>query len=365
MKKILVFGITENPGGVESVIMSYYRSIDRNQIQFDFLCNTEEVAYEDEIKALGGTVYRIPARRDGRRIFYQALDRFMREHASEYHGIWVNVCSLANIDYLVYAKKYGISKRIIHCHNAENGDSFLRGMLHRLNRFRVKQVATDFWSCSDEASRWFFGSGFEKNKNYRYVTNAIDPYKFAANESVRSEYRRKLSVEDKFVVGHIGRFHFQKNHKFVLEVFRELKNIRPEAELLLIGQGDLMQETRQLAETMQIADSVQFLGVRSDIPQLYQAMDVFLFPSIFEGLPIVLLEAQANGLPCLISDRITSKIGVNRNLYRKRLDDSAKDWAASLVDAASEPGRIVPTDFYESPFNIEKQVKLLETLLSS
>ena len=134
MKKVLVFGMTENPGGVESVIMNYYRAMDRSRVQLDFLCNSDTVAYEEEIVALGGTVYKIPARRDGRRAFHQALDAFMAQHAREYCAIWVNVCSLANIDYLKAAKKYGIPKRIIHCHNAANGDSFLRGLLHRYNR---------------------------------------------------------------------------------------------------------------------------------------------------------------------------------------------------------------------------------------
>ena len=262
MIKILVFGITENPGGVESVIMNYYRSLDREKIQFDFLCNTETVAYETEILQLGGTVYRIPARRDERKAFFDALDQFMRDHASEYHGIWVNVCSLANIDYLVYAKKYGISKRIIHCHNADNGDSFLRGLLHRFNRLRIRRVATDFWSCSDEASKWFYGAGMTKNLNYRYITNAIDPGKFVMDKAVRADYRKKLSVEKKLVIGHIGRFHFQKNHRFVLEVFREVRKLRSEAELLLIGQGELTEEIKKAAETMGISDSVQFLGVR-------------------------------------------------------------------------------------------------------
>ena len=156
MIKILVFGITQNPGGVESVIMNYYQKLNKNKIQFDFLCNTLEVAYEKEILKLGGKIYRITARSENAKKYKKELEDFYKKHAHEYNAIWVNVCSLANIDYLKMAKKYNIKYRIIHSHNSENMDSKLRGILHKINKKLIKKYATDYWACSEEAGKWFF-----------------------------------------------------------------------------------------------------------------------------------------------------------------------------------------------------------------
>lgn len=364
MKTVLVFGITDNPGGIESVIMNYYRRIDRTRIQFEFLCNTQVVAYEEEIKKLGGVIHRIPARRDGRKRFSEALNMFMRRNAEKYCAIWVNVCSLANIDYLKAAKKFGIPKRVIHCHNADNGDSFLRGQLHKINRLQIGRYATDFWSCSDEASKWFFGEKNIKSPKYRLVYNAVDPDNFIQDDKVRTCCRRKLNCEKKIVIGHIGRFHFQKNHQFVIEVMKALKEKRNDIELLLVGQGELMEEIKNKVSESNLEENVQFLGVRSDIPQLYQAMDVFLFPSVFEGLPIVLLEAQANGLPCVISDSITEKIKVNDNLSFLSLEDSPEIWADFILNTALKEGRVSQEKFLKSVYNIKLQAENLEKLLA-
>lgn len=364
MKKVLVFGMTENPGGVESVIMNYYRAIDRSWVQFDFLCNSQTVAYEEEIQVLGGSVYKIPARRDGRRAFAQALDSFMAAHAREYCAIWVNVCSLANIDYLKAAQKYGIPKRIIHCHNAANGDSFLRGLLHRYNRRVVRRVATDFWSCSDGACPWFYGAPASQLPNYQLITNAIDPAQFVPDPQVRKEYRRKLGCENALVVGHVGRFHFQKNQSFVLDVVSELMQMGQPVKALLVGQGEDLEAMQEKARTLSIEEQVSFLGVRTDTAQLYQAMDVFLFPSRFEGLPMALLEAQANGVPCVVSDAIVPDIQVNQNLYRLSLHDSPRQWAEFLVNTAWKAGRVNQDEFTRSPYDIDSQVERLQALLT-
>lgn len=364
MKKVLVFGMTENPGGVESVIMNYYRAMDRSLVQLDFLCNSQTVAYEDEILALGGGVYKVPARRDGRRAFAQALEAFMAQHAGEYCSIWVNVCSLANIDYLKAAQKYGIPKRIIHCHNAANGDSFLRGLLHRYNRGVVRRVATDFWSCSDEACPWFYGAEARELPHYQLITNAIDPTPFVPDPQVRHAYRRQLGCEDALVVGHVGRFHFQKNQSFLLDVVAELAYMGQPVKALLVGQGEELEPMKEKVRSLGLEGRVEFLGVRADTAQLYQAMDVFVFPSRFEGLPMALLEAQANGLPCVVSDAIVPDIQVNQNLYRLSLQDGPKRWAECVVHTALQAGRVEPTQFAHSPYDINRQVQRLQSLLT-
>ena len=364
MKKVLVFGMTENPGGVESVIMNYYRAMDRTQVQFDFLCNSQTVAYEEEIGSLGGMVYKIPARRDGRRAFSQALDHFMVQHAGEYCAIWVNVCSLANIDYLKSAKKYGIPKRIIHCHNAANGDGVLRGLLHRVNRRAVRRVATDFWSCSDGACPWFYGAPASQLPRYQRITNAIDPAQFAPDGRIRTEYRRKLGCGNALVVGHVGRFHVQKNQSFVLDVVAELVRMGQPVKALLAGQGEDLAAMQEKARALGLGERVTFLGVRSDTAQLYQAMDVFLFPSRFEGLPMALLEAQANGVPCVVSDAIVPEIQVNTNLYRLSLEDSPEVWARCVVEQAVQAGRVDQEKFLRSPYDVNRQARRLQELLT-
>ena len=165
MNKVLVFGITDNMGGIESVIMNYYRTIDRNKIQFDFLCNTEVVAYEKEILSLGGNIYRITARSKNIKKFRNELEYFFKNYSMNYSAIWVNVCSLANIDYL----KYGIKKRIIHGHNSQNMDSKIRGIFHKINKLFIKKYATDFWSCSDEVSKFFYHDSILIDNRYKII----------------------------------------------------------------------------------------------------------------------------------------------------------------------------------------------------
>ena len=338
MKKVLVFGITDTKGGVESVIMNYYRNINRDEIQFDFLCNNEQVAYEDEITALGGTIYRVTARSKNVNQYKKDMIDFFTNHAKEYESIWVNICSLANIDYLKYAKKYGIRKRIIHCHNSQNMDSFLRGLLHRFNKVFLKNYATDFWSCSNDASKWFYSNSMINSDKYQVIKNAIDVDNFEFNEQIRKEYRAKLNLDNKLVIGNVGRFHFQKNHPFIIKVFNEIHKQKPESILLLIGTGPDEDKIKQMVNDFGLKDNVQFLGSRSDVPQLMMAMDGFLFPSVFEGLGIVAVEAESTGLKVFASSKvIPDDVNVDKNLYYAiSLDESEKVWCDKILEELSK-----------------------------
>ena len=361
MKKILVFGITDNPGGVESVIMNYYRHIDRSKVQFDFLCNTKIVAHEDEIKQLGGKIYRIIARSKNRKQFYKDLKEIFEKHAKEYSAIWVNVCSLANIDYLRYAKKYGIKYRIIHSHNSQNMDSKLRLILHRFNKILVKRYATDYWSCSDDAGKWFYSSRIINSDKYLFVTNAIDVSKYQYNSKVRKEYRDKLNLKNKFVIGHVGRFHFQKNQLFLLDVFSELHKKEKNSILLLVGQGDDESKILNKIEKLNLQDSVLLLGVRSDVDKIMQAMDVFLFPSLFEGLSMVLVEAQASGLPIVVSDTcLPDKIKIIPDIKALSLKDPIELWCNCVLDFKDAKRKNYEKLFENSDFNILSEAKKIQ-----
>lgn len=367
MYKVLVFGITENPGGVESFLLSYYRKIDRTKIQFDFLCNTHaRVAYEDELKALGGKVIHIAMRSKEPLKYHRELNDFMKEHATEYQAVWVNVCSLANIDYLKAAKKYGIPKRIIHSHNSQNMDNQFRKILHKINRCKINTYATDFWACSNDAAEWFYDD--ELLSNVVIIKNAIDLTRVTFSEEKRNYIRKQYHVEDKFVVGNVGRLHFQKNQIFALEIMQHLVKKIPSAVLMLVGQGEDEQKLKKRAQELHIESNIIFTGVQSDIGGYLSAFDLFLFPSKFEGLSIAGLEAQVNGLPVISSyGVIPEELKLTDNFHFKKLEDGAESWAEAIADYSHQLNRTDPETvekcFTKAGFNIDTEVRRLEKLL--
>ena len=366
MKRILVFGITENPGGVESVIMNYYRKIDRTKIQFDFLCNTKVVAYEDEIVSLGGKIYRIAQRKENAKQFYNDLDNLFKNN--KFDAIWVNVCSLANIEYLKYAKKYGIKTRIIHSHNSANMDSKLRAVLHTLNRFRVGKLATHYWSCGDLASKWFYNKKIIQSDKHKIINNAIDIDKFKFDEKIRNEYRKNLNLENKFIIGHVGRFHFQKNQLFLIDVFNEIYKQRKDVVLVLIGQGEDEDKIKAKVKELNLEEVVKFLGVKNDVNNYYQIMDMFLFPSVFEGFGIVAIESQVAGVPTLCSTNVPLDTKLTELASYHDLKDM-KDWVDSAVniidnyDKKIKNRAEVSKTLINSDYDINRQVEEFEKLI--
>lgn len=333
MNRILVFGITDIAGGVESVIMNYYRNIDKNKFNFDFLCNTEKVAYEQEINNLGGKIYKVTARSISLKKYRKELKDFFENHHKEYSTIWVNVCSLANIDYLKYAKKYGIKYRIIHAHNSKNMDSKIRGILHRINKKFIAKYATDFWTCSEEAGKWFYNKKIMLSNKYLLINNAIDIEKFKYNGIIRERKRRILKLENNLVIGHIGRFHFQKNHNFLIEIFNEIVKQNNSARLLLIGTGTMENQIKTKVKDMNLENKVLFLGEIDNVNEIIQAMDIFLFPSLFEGLALSLIEVQTAGIPILASENaIPKNINMFENCKLLSLQENAKIWADTVLN---------------------------------
>lgn len=367
MYRVLVFGMTENPGGVESVIMNYYRCIDKTKIQFDFLCNFHEnAAYEDELVAMGGNVFHITARSENYGKYKKELEAFFETSQGVYDAIWVNVCSLANIDYLIMAKKYGIPRRIIHSHNSQNMDSKLRGILHKRNRRRIDKFATDFWTCSEDAAKWFY----EKRLLPKVVMirNSISVERMAFDEEKRKKYRKQLQCnDDTWVIGNVGRLHFQKNQKFCLEILQQFLKKDSNACLVLIGQGEDEAELKELTRRYGISKKVYFAGTQTDIRGWLSAFDTFLFPSKFEGLPIAALEAQANGVPMVASAKvIPQEVKINSNFEFVNLDEGAVVWSEHLNHVRQTMKRLdiseVKQNFTEKGYNIETETVKLEKL---
>ncbi len=357
--RLLVTGFTENIGGVETFIMNYYRNFSKTDeaICIDLLGYTEHPAFEQEIRNAGGEIYAIPS--PSKRHSYKQLCDFLKENAYRYDAIWCNKCELYNIDFLRAAKKYGIKKRIIHSHNSSNMYSGIRrivvGILHNINKLRIEKYATDFWACSDYAAKWLFPKSVLENKEVHYIPNAIDVEKFRYNEELREKYRNDMGISNNFVIGSVGRLTYQKNSEFILDIFEKVHSMEKNAVLLMVGIGDLEAQIREKASKMACADAIYFLGKRNDIPQLMQAMDCFLLPSRFEGLPVVAVEAQGAGLPVIAaSDGITKQTKLIDSFSFLSLQDGIDEWAQAVLREGKKERKDTSDVILEKGFDIRE-----------
>lgn len=330
-------------GGTQALLMNIYRKIDRTKVQFDFwVVYKEKQFYDDEIESMGGHVYKLSFRENlNLPKFQKDLKNFFKQH----HEYQIVHCHAYTIGYfcLKAAKKAGIPVRIAHSHNNETVHDIK--YLPKLFMQRLFTLnATDLFACSEEAGKYLF-----KDKPFRVLKNAIDSQQFIANENTRREVRQELGLENKFVVGHVGRLHPQKNHDFLIDVFAEIKKKQPDAELILVGTGPLEEKVRSKVADKGLTESVQFLGNRKDMNRIYQAMDVFVFPSLFEGLGIVAIEAQAAGVPIVCSEGLPPETDITP-IYRKlMLSDGTEKWAEVALDMAKNP--IVHTDMQKYVIN--------------
>lgn len=368
-KRVLVQGMTENLGGIESCILNYYQNVDRERVQFDFLCNFEgKVAYEEELLALGARVFRVTPRSKNPIKFRKELKQLYEIHNKEWCAVWVNVCILANIDYLILAKKYGIKKRIIHSHNSGDMDnSYQKRIQHLVNKRRIKRFATDFWACSRVAAEWFYEG--DVLKRAIIINNAIDIDRYSYSHEKRKETRNNLGLdEDTYLIGNIGRLQFQKNQSFALDVFDTYSEYNQNAFLVFVGKGEDEEKLKARSKKLGISDRVYFAGIRKDIDAWLSAFDLFLFPSVFEGLSVVALEAQANGVPILASEEVSpNELRINDNYNSLSLRSTADEWAREIdvikTNEKRTEGKNIQEGFLKAGFVIEKEAKKLEYFL--
>ncbi|WP_338627174.1 glycosyltransferase family 1 protein [Clostridium baratii] len=366
MKKILVYGLTQTRGGVESFLLNYYKNFNTNNIQMDFISNTPDTVYKEEVAALGGKIFNVCSKKKNPLRFKKDMENIFKNHSNEYDAIWVNLCSLANIDYLKYAKKYGIKRRIVHSHNAANMFGKLKETLHNYNKKRIDRYATDFWACSDSAAKWFYKYDILNSKKFRVIKNAVDTEKFSFDKKIRDEYRKILNIENKYVLGNIGRFHFQKNHDFLIDVFKEVREKCDNSILLLVGNGDLEEHIKEKVKNLGLEESVIFLGMRDDVNKIMQAIDIFLMPSRFEGLPVAAVEAQSSGVRCLLSDTITKEIKVTDliEFIGAKSKEDVNVWRDKILEyKLGYDRREMNEDMKKSGFEIKEAAKNLEDFL--
>lgn len=336
-------------GGAETMVMNLYRNIDRSNIQFDFIIHTtEKQAYYQEISHMGGKIYHFPAF-NGKNIFFlkNKWARFFTDHP-EYKILHSHVRSYASL-YLPIAKKHGL-KTIIHSHSTSNGKGVL-AVVKRFLQFPLRYQADYLIACSDESGKWLYGTKACKKHNYMLIPNAIDTEKYRFSEQISNAYRKKMNIENRFVIGHVGRFHEAKNHMFLLDVFAGVCAKRSDAVLLLVGDGSLRKNIQNKIHSLKLNDRVILTGSRNDVPQLMQAMDVFIFPSLWEGLPVTVVEAQAAGLPCLISDRITSGVDLSKLVMRLPVDDPYV-WVKAILNLKTKRSDVT-TEIKRAGFDIK------------
>ncbi len=332
MKRLLCIVSAMNTGGAETFLMKMYRSLDREKYQMDFCVNSDENFYEQEILKMGGKIYKISAKSQNVLKWHQELKQVVHENGYQYV---IRVCehSLAALDLLV-AREGGAKQLIMRSSNTGSGGK-ITTVVHRCFRFLPQTVPTVKLAPSTEAAEYTFGKGCIGRGEAFLLHNAIDTSVYCFDENGRERLRKEMGLEDKFVVGHVGRFNQQKNHAFLIDVFQELHNRNPQARLVLVGKGELEQAVRQKVCALGLEEYVIFTGVRQDIPQLLSAFDVFLFPSLYEGMPNTVIEAQATGLPCVISDTITQQARITDLIRFCSLQSSVLTWADACLKVTS------------------------------
>ena len=315
-------------GGLETLLMNVFRNIDREKVQFDFLVHREERAtFDDEIEALGGRIFRLPRLNPFSPGYRRAVLNFFRQHP-EYRLVHCHQDCLSAIP-LTAAKNAGVLVRIAHSHTT-NQDKNLKYLVKRYYMRKTPAVATHFFACSAMAGDWMF-----PGQQVVVVKNGIETARFAFSPEIRAEIRRELGLGDKLVVGHVGNFSPTKNHGFLLDVFQKVHEKRPEAVLLLAGVGPLEMQTRKKARELGLEEAVRFLGLRNDANRLYQAMDVFVMPSLYEGFSLCTVEAQTSGVASIFSDRMPPGSKMTDTVELLSLEERPAVWADRILEAAS------------------------------
>ena len=317
-------------GGVESVVMNYYRYIDRNEIQFDFICDEDStnIPYE-KIEKMGGKVILIPPYQKIIK-YHKKLKQVLKDGNYKIVHSHINALSVFS---LFAAKCAGVPVRIAHSHSTSNKKEWKKNIIKNILRPFSRVFATDYMCCSELAGRWLFGNKEFDKGNVYILNNAIDVEKFKYDENVRKEVRKELEIdENTLVIGHVGRFVEQKNHRFLIDIFNEVHKENTNSILLLIGQGPLMAEIKDKVKKLGIEKSVIFLGQRNDANRLYQAMDVFVLPSLYEGLPVVGVEAQAIGLKCIFSNDMTKETKILDTTRFVSLNEKQENWKNYILN---------------------------------
>lgn len=356
--------MTSNFGGIETYLLQQLENIDKSKLIYDFVNNACEskIVAEDKILKAGSNIYNINMRHKSPFRHYLQWIFLLYKYKNEYKAIVLNGLSLYYVFPLFAAKFFGIPVRIIHSHNAgyENEPSILRKILVTFNKILLNFSATDYWACSQKAGEWMFGN----NRKFTIIHNAIDSKNYKFDLEKRNNLRKSLNIENKFVIGHVGRFAYQKNHEFLINVFYELQKIEPASVLMLVGgsvnDDEFLIKAKEQVKNLNIENKVLFLGMRNDVPDLMQAMDCFLLPSHFEGLPLVAIEAQCICLKSYLSDLITDEVKITDLVDFISLNESPEHWAKQILSNRNYIRKDMTDEIKKAGYDIKTEIKKIE-----
>ena len=323
MKKILIEGMTGNLGGVETFVHSLFEVL-KEECVMDFIVVDDPIPFKDEYVENGGKIFKITPRYKSVKQFKTDIDKVFEE--GNYDVFWFNKTSLSSIDSIKSAKKHKVKNIICHSHCSSNMGSVFTLIMHKFNKSIVNKYITHKAACSAVAAEYFFGKDISDVKIF---PNAVNISKYEPADEKTYEVKKKLGLEDKFVIGHAGRFSREKNHRLLIDIFEKYVQ-QDDACLILCGQGELTDEIKDLVKSKGLEEKVKFLGMRKDMPDVFQAMDVIVMPSLFEGLPFVLVEAQASGIPCIVSDTVSQEAKLTDIIEYVPLDGELTLWTDKI-----------------------------------
>lgn len=364
--KVLIFVDRMRHGGIQQFIVENIKHMNKSKIQIDVLTLDDGQSYplDDTIKDLGCDFYKLKGIWINNPLDYikyaKAINNFFKEH-DDYQVVHMNASS-KNFLLLKYAKKYNIPVRIAHSHNIDfQTKNPIKKLIGNILKLPMRKYATDYFACSTIAGEWLFGKKNIDNKKVKIINNAVDYEKFKYNEKTREKIRKEFNIKkNDLLIGHVGRFTNQKNHTFLIDIFFEITKQNKKAKLIMVGIGEKEEEIKQKVKDLNIEDKVIFAGFRNNINELMQAMDVFLLPSLYEGLGIVLIEAQAAGLPSITSDKVVpQEAKISKLLHYIPLEENEKQWATKILESSLE--RIdTKKEMQKKGYLIEQTAKYLE-----
>lgn len=357
MKRILIEGMSRMMGGLETFILTLYRNISHEEYHFDFITYDPHVPFEEDLLQAGSRIYRITPRSVNYMKYKSGLDKVFKE--GNYDIFWSNRTTLSSIRPFQSAMKYGVPIIVCHSHQSKNMGTFFTLCMHTMNKRRVRKYITKKAACSDVAAKWFFGN----DKDVVILNNSVDTEAYDYDEEKSKRLKSEFGLENMFVVGHIGRFAPEKNHVFLIKIFEKILKKERDAVLLLCGDGDKRKETEELVKVKELQDRVKFLGIRNDIIDLLHVFDVMIFPSLFEGLPFVLVEAQATGLPCFVSDGVSRQAKLTDVLEFIPLDEGADYWADVIIKHRDEERGSKRKQMEKSGFSISNLIQQIDTYI--
>lgn len=364
--RVLQVGMTRNLGGIETYLIEQFRHLDKSKIDYDFVNITGEysICYEDEILASGSKIFKVVSRHKNPLLHYWQWFNILLQHKGIYDVIVLNTNSLEYVFPLVLGKVFGIPVRVIHSHNSgfENKQGLARRLLVGMNKKLLAWSANLRFACSQFAGQWMF-----KDNPFHVIYNAIDIHKYDADLAVRDEMRQALNLDTALTLLHVGRFSYQKNHSFLLDIFKEVHSIQPDSVLLLVGdtteESEFLTEVKRKIKAYGLEHVVRLLGRRDDVNKIMQAADVLVMPSFFEGLTVVGIEAQACDLPLLLSDTVTKELGLLLSTQFISLDAGAKAWAEVIVNSKQHNRRSRYEELKAAGYDIGFETERVEKLL--